>query len=180
VLYDSQVIAEYLEQVYAGSGCPRLYPTDAYLTAQVRMWLALEAGTHKEFRPLFYLHVIRAELRNQGITDERVEEIVPAGVHPSYKQWLRNTISGSLRFDTSKQLAKETIQRKLDVMEEKLAGGGYLVGDAFTMADAAWFTRIDLLPVLGIDLCRDCHPNLLRWYETIGRRSSIVASRRPV
>jgi glutathione S-transferase len=60
VLYDSQLIAEYLDATYAGNP---LYPDDALERAQMRMWLALEAGTHKEFRPLFYLHVIGPVLR---------------------------------------------------------------------------------------------------------------------
>jgi glutathione S-transferase len=173
VLYDSQVIAEYLDRGYRGSG-PQLYPDDAYETAQVRMWLALEAGTHKEFRPLFYLHVVRPRLHAEGVVADDVDAIVPAGVSDSHRDWLRDTLRGEPRFDTSEALARSIILSKLDFMEARLDGRAFLVGDHFTMADVAWITRIDLLPSLGIELDRKRHPNVVRWYRALRDRPSLA------
>lgn len=169
VLCDSQLIAEYLDTTYAGNP---LFPDDAFALAEVRMWLALEAGTHKEFRPLFYLYVIRSALQRAGIIEASLDIDVPAGVDPSYVQWLRDTLRGALRFDTGEDHARTIVRGKLDVLESRLAGRQYLVGDTCTMADLAWFTRVDLLPRLGVELPPARYPNLRRWFETIAARPS--------
>jgi glutathione S-transferase len=176
LLYDSQLIAEYLDRSYPGEGRARLYPDDAWLAAQVRMWLALEAGTHKEFRPLFYLHVVRPELQAAGVREQDVDRIVPEGVHASHRQWLRDVIRGTPRFDTSEALAREIIRKKLDFIEAHLRSRELLVGERFTVADLAWLTRLDTFEALGIPLSRERHPSLLRWYEALGKRLSVAAA----
>jgi glutathione S-transferase len=172
VLYDAQLIAEYLDRIYTGNP---LYPDDAYQMAQVRMWLALEAGTHKEFRPLFYLAIIRPLLQAAGVTEADLDGLVPAGVHPSHVEWLRDTLRGTPRFDSSEPMARDIIAAKLEVVEAGLAGRRYLVGDACTMADLGWFTRIDLLPRLGVALPPARYPNITRWAATIAARPSVSA-----
>jgi glutathione S-transferase len=174
VIYDSQLIAEYLDGIY-DSG-ETLHPNDAWLAAQVRMWLALEAGTHKELRPLFYLHVIRPELLAAGVQADTVEETIPQGVHASHCRWLRDALAGNPRFDTSEELARSIILGKLDFVEKGLSGGEFLVGDRLTMADVAWFTRINILERIGIPLSSDRYPQVLRWYEALARRPSIAAT----
>jgi len=174
LLYDSQLIAEYLDRSYSGEGRPQLYPDDAWLAAQLRMWLALEAGTHKEFRPLFYLHVVRPELLATGVREQDIDRIVPEGVHPSHKQWLRDVLRGTPRFDTSEALAREIILKKLDFIEAHLGSREFFVGEGLTMADLAWLTRLDTFEALGIPLARERHPSLLRWYEALGRRGSVA------
>jgi glutathione S-transferase len=167
VIYDSQVIAEYLDRTYAGHP---LYPDEAYALAQVRMWLALEAGTHKELRPLFALHVIRPRLHAAGASAEHLADAVPPGVHPSHLAWLHDTLRGTVRFDSSESLARTIIARKLAVVAERLRERDYLVGDTLTMADLAWFTRLDMLPRLGVEL-----PDVLaRWVANIARRPATV------
>jgi glutathione S-transferase len=177
LLYDSQLIAEYLDRSFSGEGRPQLYPDDAWLAAQVRMWLALEAGTHKEFRPLFYLHVVRPELLAAGVREQDIDRIVPEGVHASHKQWLQDVICGTPRFDTSEALAREIIQGKLDFIEAHLRSRELLVGGRPTMADLAWLTRLDSFEALRIPLSRQRHPSLLRWYEALGKRPSVAAAR---
>ncbi len=176
VLYDSQLIAEYLDRTYGDRG-PQLLPRDAFAAAQVRMWVALEAGTHKEFRPLFYLHVIRRELQALGVGPDEVAGIVPDGVHPSYADWLRDTLAGHPRFDTSEALAREVIRKKLDVLEAGLAGRAFLVGETLSLADLAWYTRVDTLEAIGIALEPERYPNLLRWHRALDARPALSASR---
>ena len=175
-IYDSQLIAEYVDRTWP---LPPLYPADAYEMAQVRMWLALEAGTHKEFRPLFWLHVMRPELLAAGITAERVDHVVSPAVHPSHREWLRDTIRGTPRFDSSEDLAREIILKKLDFVERGLERRDFLVGDALTMADVAWYTRIDLLPTHGIALDPARYPNVLRWFASLAERPSVAAHPSP-
>jgi glutathione S-transferase len=172
-IHDSQLIAEYLDASYDGT---KLYPRSAYQVAQVRMWLALEAGTHKEFRPLFYLHIVRPASLAAGISAESIEAVVPPGVHPSHLAWLRDVLRGEVRFDTSEALAREIILSKLEVIERRLAGSTYLVGNTFGMADLGWFTRIETFPALGLEIQGRRFPGIVRWLETIRRRPAVAAS----
>jgi glutathione S-transferase len=180
VLYDSQVIAEYLDTRYAGAGLVQLYPSDAFLAAQLRMWLALEAETHKEFRPLFYLYVVRPKLQAAGVCAEQLDTIIPRGVDASHIDWLRDTLNGTPRFDTSEELAREIILKKVDYLNTKLASSEYLVGNIFTMADAAWFTRVDLFSALGIPLESPRHGHVIRWLAQLRQRPSLAKSLEPV
>ena len=173
LIHDSQLIAEYLDASYEGT---KLYPRDAYQVAQVRMWLALEAGTHKEFRPLFYLYIVRPASLAAGITAESVDRLVPPGVHPSHLAWLRDVLRGEVRFDTSELLAREIILGKLEVIERRLAVSAYLVGDSFGMADLGWFTRIETFPALGLEVEGQRFPGVVRWLEAIRRRPAVEAN----
>jgi glutathione S-transferase len=170
VLGDSQLIAEYLEQCFVDADRASFLPVDAWEAAQVRMWLALEAGSHKEFRPLFWLHVIRPELQRAGVRAETVDDWVASGVSAGHRQWLRNVVEGSHRFDSSPEIARKIVRRKLALLEAPLAGRSTFVGDTLTLADLAWYTRIDLLPQLGIELEPSRHANLLRWFAGIRER----------
>ncbi|MEO8600980.1 MAG: glutathione S-transferase family protein [bacterium] len=169
IVIDSGLIAEYLDRVYAGVP---LFPDHPFLAAQTRMWLALEAGAHKEFRPLFWLYAVRPLLTSRNVRADELPTLVPDGVDASHVAWLRDTLAGTPRFDTSELLARELIHKKLDVLEYALRSRDYLVGDALSMADVAWFTRLDLLPQLGVDTDRARHPNLRRWFERLSARPS--------
>ena len=76
---------------------------------------------------------------------------------------MRDTLNGAVRFDSSEELARSIILKKLEVIERHLDGRTHFVGDVFTMADLAWFTRINALPALGIDLEETRFPNMRRW-----------------
>jgi glutathione S-transferase len=171
IIVDSQLIAEYLDRVYAGVP---LFPDHAFAAAQTRMWLALEAGAHKEFRPLFWLHVIRPRLLERGIAADNVADVIPTGVDASQVEWLRDTLAGTPRFDSSEALARQIIGKKLDVLERALRERDYLVGNALSMADIAWYTRVAMLPQLGVETDRARHPNLRRWYERLSERDAFA------
>jgi glutathione S-transferase len=80
---------------------------------------------------------------------------------------------GSPRFDTSEELARAIIGTKLDGMNARLARRSYLVGETCTMADLAWFTRVDLLPGLGVPVNAARYPHIRRWFEAIAVRPSV-------
>jgi glutathione S-transferase len=138
------------------------------------MWIALEAGTHKELRPLWWLHVVRPALVAEGLDAEHAAGAVPAGVHPSYVSWLRDVLAGTPRFDSSPELARRRILQKLDVLERRLVKADWLVGDAFTMADLAWFTRCEMLPGIGVVLDDARHRSVMRWYERVAARPAVT------
>jgi len=122
--------------------------------------------------------VIRPELLHAGLGAADVDRIVAAGVHPSFKEWLSEPLNGTPRFYTSEELARAIILKKLDVLEERLAGRQYLVGERFTMADAGWFTRVDSLPALRVTLSPERYPNTQAWCGRVAERPSVAASAR--
>jgi len=174
VIYENVLIAEYLDSLFPDRG-PELLPRDAFGAAQVRMWLALEAGTHKEFRPLWYLHLVRPELRRRGFDRASLAAAVPPEVHPAHRRWILDTLDGQPRFDTSPELARLLIQSKIERLEERLRRSTFLVGDRISYADFAWFTRVAQLEILGVETGPDRHPGLSRWRETIAARPSLRA-----
>jgi GST-like protein len=56
VLYDSGVIAQYLCQQFDKQ--QHWFPKNSWHNAKHKMWLALEAGTHKEFKPLWDQYIL--------------------------------------------------------------------------------------------------------------------------
>ena len=65
---------------------------------------------------------------------------------------MRDVLKGTPRFDTSAESARQQILNKLKHVETSLEGKRYLLGDAFTFADIALFTRIDILAALNIEV----------------------------
>ena len=170
VLFESQLIAEYVDQSFGEPGGRPLLPADAFEAAQVRMWLALEAGTHKEFRPLFNEGVVRRGLVAAGVGPSGVDSFVAREVDESHRKALRALLEGHQRFDTSAALAREIVRGKVDQIETHLSGRHFFVGDGLSLADLAWYTRIDLFPELGIELEEPRFTNVNRWYESMSQR----------
>ncbi|HME69349.1 MAG TPA: glutathione S-transferase family protein [Myxococcota bacterium] len=175
VIYENLLIAEYLDSRFPDRD-QELLPRDAFGAAQVRMWLALEAGTHKEFRPLWYLHLVRPELKRRGFDRASLAASLPPDVDPAHRQWILDTLDGQPRFDTSPELARRLIESKLERLEERLRRGAFLVGDQISYADFAWFTRAAQLEVIGVETGPDRYPGLSRWREAIAARPSIRAA----
>jgi glutathione S-transferase len=69
ILYDANTIAEYLIAEQAANSQWQLTHSDS--RAEQRLWLALEAGTHKEFSPLWDRYVAKVDKPRAFITDEK-------------------------------------------------------------------------------------------------------------
>ena len=68
IIYDSSVIAQYLSQIFDKK--QNWFPTSSWQAAQHRMWLALEAGTHKEFKPLWDKYIVKVFNQQANIVNE--------------------------------------------------------------------------------------------------------------
>ena len=72
------------------------------------------------------------------------------------------------------ELQRRAVESELAMLETGLAGGDYLVGERFSMADIVAYTSIDFGKPSDVRL-GDAHPNLRRWYQAVNARASARA-----
>jgi glutathione S-transferase len=72
--------------------------------------------------------------------------------------------------EEAKQLARDTIGKKLDFVERQIGDNDYLLGDRFTLPDAYLFVILGWTGKMGIDLAH--WPKLAVLRERIARRES--------
>ena len=77
--------------------------------------------------------------KNGGVTDEAIE-------------------ASAARFRTS-----------LDQLEANLANGRYLLGDALTVLDIAWFVYVNRLTLCGYPI-EQLHPKIYKWFDELRQR----------
>lgn len=73
--------------------------------------------------------------------------------------------------EETRQLALDTIAKKLDFVEQQLDDKPYLMGEQFTLPDAYLFVMLGWARGLGIDL--DRWPRLAAYRERVSKRESV-------
>ena len=77
--------------------------------------------------------------------------------------------------DVYKPLARDKIAARFDLIEKRLGDGrAYLTGEAFTIADAYFFTLANWAPYVDIDLGR--WPNITRFQQRVAARPAVQAA----
>ena len=172
VIYESNVITEYLDQVFP---TPRLYPEDPWACAQAKMWQAFELAMAKEYRPLMYLRVIGPYDRTRP-KDEVMADARRSTDDPSHLDWISRVYDGTAVSEYEAAMLEIQLYHRLDHLERGLAGRHYLVGDQFTIADLSVWPRVAMYPLVQLPIEAERYPNLQRWLDTVGARPSMVKS----
>jgi glutathione S-transferase len=121
---------------------------------------------------------------DQYIADQKPEARLapPAGTMERYRlqEWM-NFISSEIHksfsplfgsyADDVKQSFRQKISSRLDLVERTLAASPYLMGDAFTIADAYLYNMLTWTPYTGIDLAK--WPALQAFYKRVEERPSV-------
>ena len=76
--------------------------------------------------------------------------------------------------EEAKTLAKERLHSRLAWVDGELAGKQYLMGDAFSVADAYLFTVTNWGQYVGVDLA--AYPNLLAYRARVATRPAVQAA----
>lgn len=172
VVWESNVITEYLDDVFPGEG---LYPADPWERARAKMWQAFELEMAKEFRPLMYHRVIgpvdRARSKEALLAD--VEKSTTDAAHLA---WVRRVWDGTVIDDGEAARLDALLLARLDRLDAQLAGRDFLVGDRFTIADVSVLPRVAMYPWIGLPIDPARHPNVARWLAANERRESFVRS----
>ena len=172
VIRESTVICEYLEEAFPGT--PRLMPDDPRRRAAVRIWTkAVDEELHPACSALTYLashrHTILA--RGAGSFEEFLK--APGGEGRTARElkwrWIHEGFEAPGAADRLRLHASY-----LDRMDEALDRDEWLVGDSFTLADAALTPYVNRLSALAMERLWQGgrRPNVARWFERVKARPS--------
>jgi glutathione S-transferase len=159
VLYESNVITEYLDETFPG---PRLYPLDPWERAQAKMWQAFELAMAKEFRPLMYLRVIGPFDRLRP-RDEVLAAARRSTDDPAHLDWIARVYDGTVVDEEEARHLGALLVQRLDRLEQALADVRYLVGDRYTIADLSVAPRVAMYPLAALPLDPGRHANVGAW-----------------
>jgi glutathione S-transferase len=172
VLYESNVITEYLDDVFPA---PPLYPRDPWARAQAKMWQAFELAMAKDFRPLMYARVIgpyeRSRPRADVLADARRSTNDPA-----HLDWVRRVYDGEVIPDGEARHVESLLVQRLDRLEAALRDGGWLVGGAYSIADLSVAPRLQMYPMVQLPLDPAQHPRVCEWLARVAARPSYARS----
>jgi len=172
VLYESNVITEYLDEIFPG---PRLYPPDPWERAQAKMWQAFELAMAKEFRPLMYLRVIGPFDRLRP-RDEVLAEARRSTDDPAHLDWIARVYDGTVVDEEEARHLGALLVQRLDRLEQALAGVRYLVGDRYTIADLSVAPRVAMYPVAALPLDPGRHANVGAWLARLAAHPPFARS----
>ncbi len=172
VLYESNVITEYLDAVFPESP---LYPADPWERAQAKMWQAFELEMAKEFRPLMYHRVIGPLDRAKG-KDALLADVRRSTDDPVHVAWVHKVYDGTVLDDAEAARLDALLGRRLDRLDAHLEGRGFLVGDRFTIADVSVLPRVAMYPWIQLPIEAARHPHVRRWLDANEGRPSLRRS----
>jgi glutathione S-transferase len=169
VLSDSALISEYLDASFADAAHPSVFPAEPHARARVRMWIASDQATHKEWRPLYFQSVVGPSLRESALAEADLLE--------GQADFVRRAARGTLLTEEDTALVGGELLRMLDRVESALSASPCLVGETPTAADIAWFSRVELFPRLGLALAADRFANVLAWSARLRELPAFAADR---
>jgi glutathione S-transferase len=121
----------------------------------------------------------------QYLADQRPASglVPPAGTIARYRlqEWLTfigtemhkmfSVLFNKAQPEDAKEIAKDRIARRFAFLDQHLAGGGYLLGQQFTAADAYCFTIVSWSKHFGMDLAT--WPNLKAYIDRVAARPKV-------
>ena len=167
VVPESNVINEYLDERFPA---PPLMPGDPFGRAQVRLWTKqLDEDIHDACIAILSFGIaFRHQYLARGEAGRKMLEQIPNAIKRERRRDVIDKGLGSAHF----RIAVARMELLLTEMEEALSQHAWLVGDAYTIADAAftpYIARLDHLNILGMTEGR---PHVVDWYRRIKARPS--------
>jgi len=168
VVRESTVIMEYLDEEYPN---PPLRPADSHGRAQMRLWTKrLDEGHHDVATATLSMGIaFRFQYLEKG--KAACDALIDRIPDPIRRERRRDVIYNGVEareFKTAVRMWEELLKD----METTLGSSAWLVGNSYSLADAAYtpyLTRLDHLNLLDWVLER---PRLAGWYQRICARPS--------
>jgi glutathione S-transferase len=167
VVPESNVINEYLDERFPD---PPLKPDTAFGRARMRLWTKqLDEGVHDAgIAVISFALAFRQQYVDRGEAGKAMLENIP---DPIKRERRRDVIEKGIESSHFKVALKRMLAL-YDDMEAALADHRFLVGDQYTIADAAftpYVNRLDHLDIMGVF---ENHPQVLHWYRRLQQRPS--------
>jgi glutathione S-transferase len=171
VVPESNVINEYLDERFPQ---PPLKPADAFGRARMRLWTKqLDEGVHDAgIAVISFALAFRHQYLSKGDAGQAMLESIP---DPIKRERRRDVIANGLDSEHFR-IAIHRMLQLFDDMEFALSGHPWLVGESYTIADAAftpYVVRLDHLDIMGL---LDGHPRVRDWYRRLQQRPSFAAA----
>lgn len=174
VLFESNVITEYLDHVYPQV---RLYPEDPCQFAQVKRWQTFEAILSKHYGLLQYARLLGPLSRIQFSFDAFMEQARRRTDEPALLAWEAKVWRGEVLTPEQEQHYESTLYARLERVEQALQDSPYLVGDAVTQADISVYPRIVMFPYIRLNIPARRYPAVTEWMKRLEKRPAFSGSR---
>ena len=167
VVPESNVINEYIDERFAD---PPLKPVEPFGRARMRLWTKqLDEGVHDAgIAVLSFALAFRHQYAARGEAGKELLESIP---DPVKRERRRDVIEKGLDSPHFRGAIARLLKLYGD-MDASLSQHGWLAGDRYSIADAAftpYVVRLDHLDVLGL---LDRTPRVADWYRRIQARPS--------
>jgi len=167
VITESTIICEYVDDAFDG---PALKPAEALPLARMHSWTKLvDEEVHPSVRPVTYVSTHRHTILARGT--EEVEEHIASDPNPYWRERKRGWIYDGFEAPDVRE-AVLFFEKLLSDMDDVLSDGDWLVGNNYTMADAALTPYVNRLNLLGFEEMWANRPHLTRWFNQVQTRAS--------
>jgi len=167
VVPESNVINEYLDEQFSD---PPLMPSDPFGRAEVRLWTKqLDEDIHDACIAILSFGIaFRQQYLDRGEAGKIMLEQIPSIIKRERRRDVIEKGVDSVHF----RIAVARMEQLLDDMQDALNRHQWLVGDRYSIADAAftpYVARLEHLNILGMI---DNRPQVVEWYSRIKARPS--------
>ncbi len=163
VVTESNDILLYLEEKFPDPGF-RDVPADRQ--AEIDRWLKLSGDLHLPAIKTYQYYKINAALLPK--TDEEQALYDRLQTDPDLTAFHAKHSHGRSFTEEDANTAIGLLNRTFTEIEEGIADGGWMVGDAYTLADISWSPTYTTLLAGSFDF--GPYPNVREWYERILQR----------
>jgi glutathione S-transferase len=167
VVPESNVINEYLDERFP---TPALMPDTPSGRAEVRLWTKqLDEDIHDACLAILSFGIaFRHQYLEQGAAGQRMLEQIPNMFKRERRRDVIEKGLDSMHF----VIAVSRMELLLDEMEEALSQHAWLVGNSYTVADAAFTPYLARLEHMNILAMTEGRPHVQDWYRRIKARPS--------
>jgi glutathione S-transferase len=169
-LHESGTICEYLDETYPD---PPLRPSSPYDRALMRNWIRHIDGLIHNLIIFNWRHHLQ-QVASAWTDDELAEKLKHIPSKERQESWLR--VARKPYTEAERDGARGKLTTLLDQMEEALKPSGWLVGNAYSIADIAavpFVKRIheEIAPEQVTDRL---HPRVTAWWQTVQARPAFA------